>query len=73
MSLIVSVPPVVSTALVSVRFTTSADSTAASLTPVMVTVICWVLPSMVDTVKTSLGSVCVLPSACTAGSALFSV
>ena len=45
MSLIVSVPPVVSTALVSVRFTTSADSTAASLTPLMITVICWVLPS----------------------------
>ena len=70
-SLIVSVPPVLSTASVSLRLTVALPSTAASLVPVMLTVTTWAVPSSVVTVKRSAGKVWPAPSACTAGSALF--
>ena len=49
------------------------EITGASSVPVMVTVTTCEVPSMVVTVKVSSGNRCPAPSACTAGSALFSV
>ena len=46
-------PPVDNAALVSVRLTVSADSTAASLAPLMITVTTCAVPSMVVTVNVS--------------------
>src|SRR5260221_14784242 len=52
-SLTVSVPPVVSAALVSVNVVAALESTAASLVPLMVTCTVLVVPSAEATVKLS--------------------
>ena len=52
-SLMVSVPPVASAALVSVRLLTSAERTAASLVPRMLMVTDVVVPSALATAKVS--------------------
>jgi hypothetical protein len=53
-SLMLSVPPVLSAASVSVRFSVALDTTAASLLPVMLILTVVVVPSALVTVKLSL-------------------